>query len=290
MAASFVDEIKLNQVFHVNGRNFGVAEVGDPTGEVVLDFYPLGSSRYYIAIETPPPGLRLICVDRPGSGLSSCLEDEIANSYTPVDFAKDINLILKEMNIESVHLVGCSAGAVYACAFAATFPSIVKSVNLISPWVSLSISTTTALYMAKNFVPIFLIGWTSVLMHTLLLSSFNSSVASTLTTSEAKSIDVTRIDQFKIVCEENTRRSHIGNARDMNICLGNLPWGYEYTQVVSHVDVVQGKADPTVSADAIKALQTALPSCTVTWIDGSHNGVILFQKSSVLLMISSKIH
>ena len=288
MAIHFADEKKLNQLFHINGRNFGVAEFGDPMGEAILDFYPLGSSRYYIAVETPPPGVRLICLDRPGSGLSSNLNDALAENYTPVDFANDVYLILQEMKVDRVHVIGCSAGAVYACAFAATFQECVKFVYLISPWVSLSVSTTMALYVAQNFVPRFVIGWSSVLMHTMLLSSFNSAIASTLTPSEASRVDPVRLEQFKGVCAENTRIGHVGNGRDMNLCLGKLPWGFEYAQVLSHVEIIQGRSDPMVSADAIVALQAALPSSHVTWVDGSHNGVILFQKPEVLMMISSQ--
>lgn len=98
-------------------RILAYAEYGDPHGKPVFFFHGIPGSRLF----SPPNeithklGVRLICTDRPGSGLST---------YQPgrrlTDWPKDVSVLANSLGLKKFHVAGHSGGGPYtlACAYA----------------------------------------------------------------------------------------------------------------------------------------------------------------------------
>jgi|TARA_B100001059_G_C17812925_1_gene573375 pimeloyl-ACP methyl ester carboxylesterase len=69
------------------------------------------------------------CVDFPGHGLSDWRNKDA--HYYFIDYIDDIYMLLATLNVDRVHLVGHSMGAMVAGVFASCFPEKVASVNFI---------------------------------------------------------------------------------------------------------------------------------------------------------------
>jgi pimeloyl-ACP methyl ester carboxylesterase len=104
-----------------DGRSIGVAEYGDPLGEVIFWFHGTPGGRRQI----PPRardiaserGVRLIGVERPGVGRSTPhLHRSVAEG------AHDIESVADRLNIERFGVIGLSGGGPYALACAHEFP------------------------------------------------------------------------------------------------------------------------------------------------------------------------
>lgn len=81
-------------------------------------------------------GYRVLRYNHYGRGLS----DRPGNKYEKSRYVKQLNELMKALNIEEAHLIGHSMGGLVSAAYAAEYPERVKSQILISP----------ALHMAEN--------------------------------------------------------------------------------------------------------------------------------------------
>ena len=253
---------------------------------VVLDFYPMGSSRWIVALSQIPEGLRVICMDRPGIGLSSSAEHS-----TPMLFADDVANVLDQMGVSKVHVLACCCGAIYGLAFAVRHPSRVTGVSLLAPWVEPDLASAS-LRFVKHHVPQGIIGAVGWLTNHLVLASFSSVVESTLLPSERAKLRPALVAASRAVCEENGRRTADGNAADLAACAGKTPWGYTYADAAAaaaagrrQILVVAGTHDTVVRPGAVCALAAALPGCALEWVEASHTGLIMLQRPEVLRRI-----
>lgn len=112
-----------------DGRALGFAEWGDANGAPVVAFHGGPGSRLLAlgcedtAVEF---GLRLVCLERPGFGLS-----DPAPERTLIGWAEDVADSARALSMESLTVVGMSAGAPYALACAARLPSLIRRVGVI---------------------------------------------------------------------------------------------------------------------------------------------------------------
>ena len=106
--------------FHLaGGRRLGYAEYGDPSGPVVLWFHGTPGGRRQFPLlgrrAAEKLGLRVVLVERPGSGLSD------PHPYNAVaDWAADAAQVADTLNAERLGVVGLSGGGPYALSCAAT--------------------------------------------------------------------------------------------------------------------------------------------------------------------------
>jgi pimeloyl-ACP methyl ester carboxylesterase len=106
-----------------DGRGLGYAQFGDPTGPVVLWFHgTLGARRQFPALGRRAAenlGLRVIVVERPGTGLSD------SHRYSAVtDWVADIAQVADALDAEQLGVVGMSGGGAYALACGALPPLV----------------------------------------------------------------------------------------------------------------------------------------------------------------------
>jgi pimeloyl-ACP methyl ester carboxylesterase len=104
-----------------DGRGLGYAEFGDPSGAVVLWFHGTPGGRRQFPLvgrrAAHQLGLRVILVERPGSGLSD------PHSYAAMaDWATDMAHVADTLGAERLGVVGLSGGGPYALACGAVPP------------------------------------------------------------------------------------------------------------------------------------------------------------------------
>jgi pimeloyl-ACP methyl ester carboxylesterase len=104
-----------------NGRRLGFAEYGDPSGAVVLWFHGTPGARRQFPLlgrrAAEKLGLRVVVVERPGSGLSA------PHAYAALaDWATDIAHVADALGADRLGVVGLSGGGPYALACGAVPP------------------------------------------------------------------------------------------------------------------------------------------------------------------------
>jgi pimeloyl-ACP methyl ester carboxylesterase len=113
-----------------DGRQLCFDDVGDPGGFPVLYVHGTPDSRRARHPDddvNARAGVRLIAVDRPGSGGSSPHPDGTVGS-----FADDVALLARHLGIHRWAVLGWSAGAVHALAVAARHPALVSTVGVVA--------------------------------------------------------------------------------------------------------------------------------------------------------------
>jgi pimeloyl-ACP methyl ester carboxylesterase len=113
----------------VGGRPLGFAEFGDRQGKPLFYFHGCPGSRLEgglsqdLAMEL---GLRLICPDRPGYGLSPMRPER-----TIADWPADVSALARSLGLRSYGVLGVSGGGPYAAACAAFLPDEVEAAGLV---------------------------------------------------------------------------------------------------------------------------------------------------------------
>ncbi|MDV3124137.1 alpha/beta hydrolase [Mycobacterium sp. 21AC1] len=115
-----------------DGRKLGYLEVGDPDGPLVIHNHGGPGSRHeahFFAEAAVKSGLRLICVDRPGMGLSTPQEDR-----TYAGWAEDLTAVADALGYREFGVTGWSEGGPWALAAAAYIdPTRLRHVSSIAP-------------------------------------------------------------------------------------------------------------------------------------------------------------
>lgn len=112
-----------------DGRTLAYAEYGNPIGKPVFFFHGIPGSRLFRPPDevTTRSGVRLICTDRPGSGLST---------YMPgrriLDWPADVYALADSLGVETFHVVGHSGGGPYTLACAFTQPKRILGAAILS--------------------------------------------------------------------------------------------------------------------------------------------------------------
>jgi len=132
------EDITLSSIKTEDDRQVDYATAGDPDGEPVLFFYPIGSSRrcllflHSIGVDA---SIKLICVNRPGTGGTSESTQRRGTFIETV--CRDCVCVLDDLGIGRTNLLFACAGTPFALKFSLMFPSRTAS-NLIGVacWVS----------------------------------------------------------------------------------------------------------------------------------------------------------
>lgn len=113
-----------------DGRSLAWVELGVRDGPVVFGLHGTPGSSRQMAIDDKPireAGVRFICPDRPGYGLSS-----FHRGRTLAGFADDIAWLADHLGIERFSVIGVSGGGPHAAACAWGLPDRVVGAGLVS--------------------------------------------------------------------------------------------------------------------------------------------------------------
>jgi pimeloyl-ACP methyl ester carboxylesterase len=143
--------------FLPGGRRLCYAEFGDPSGPVVLWFHGAPGGRRQFPLvgrrAAEKLGLRVVLVERPGSGLSD------SHAYEQVtDWATDMAHVVDALGAARLGVVGLSGGGPYAlaCAGSSALARRVAAVAVlggVTPSVGPDAGTSGAIELARTFAP-----------------------------------------------------------------------------------------------------------------------------------------
>ncbi|SPM41347.1 Lysophospholipase, alpha-beta hydrolase superfamily [Mycobacterium numidiamassiliense] len=141
-------------------RQIGFAEFGDPQGRAVFWLHGTPGARRQIPTEArlyaKQHGIRLIGLDRPGTGSSSPhLYENIAAS------ADDLRTIADILGIDKMAVIGLSGGGPYALAAAAAMPERVVAAGIlggVAPFLGDEGITSGLMNLGKRAAPLLRLG------------------------------------------------------------------------------------------------------------------------------------
>jgi pimeloyl-ACP methyl ester carboxylesterase len=141
-------------------RQIGFAEFGDPQGRPVFWLHGTPGARRQIPTEArvyaKQHGVRLIGLDRPGTGSSSPhLYENIAA------FADDLRTIADILGIDKMAVIGLSGGGPYALASAAAMPDRVVAAGIlggVAPFLGDEGITSGLMNLGKRAAPLLRLG------------------------------------------------------------------------------------------------------------------------------------
>src|SRR5690242_10978716 len=113
-----------------DGRDLGWMELGTSSGSPVFAFHGTPGSRLQFEIDDAPiraAGLRLICPDRPGYGLST-----FQPGRRLTDWPADVAYLADHLDIDRFAVLGTSGGGPHAAVCAALLGNRVTAAAIVS--------------------------------------------------------------------------------------------------------------------------------------------------------------
>ncbi|MFX0151464.1 MAG: alpha/beta fold hydrolase [Candidatus Hodarchaeota archaeon] len=123
---------EISQVIELSdGRSLGYTEYGDPRGKPLFYFHGRDGSRIEAAFGkeelTAALGIRFICSDRPGMGLS-----DFKKGRKLLDWPDDVLELAIHLGLDKFAVIGGSGGAPYALACAYKIPKHLSACAIVS--------------------------------------------------------------------------------------------------------------------------------------------------------------
>jgi pimeloyl-ACP methyl ester carboxylesterase len=113
-----------------DGRDLGWLDIGRAKGVPIFAFHGTPGSRYNIVTDeaaVTKAGLRLICIDRPGYGLST-----FQPGRRLIDWPRDVEYLADHLKIDRFSVLGHSGGGPHAVVCAALLGERVSSAAIVS--------------------------------------------------------------------------------------------------------------------------------------------------------------
>jgi pimeloyl-ACP methyl ester carboxylesterase len=248
-----------------DGRDLGWMEVGDVQGTPVVAFHGTPGSRREIVVRESivrELGVRLICVDRPGYGLSS-----FHARRRLIDWPDDVAFLLNHLDVHQFSVLGHSGGGPHALACAALFGERLKGVATLGgiapldyPRALTSFSRANQRFMvlARKRSP--LVGLVSSAQMTV----FHRwpSVALKMLVRQLPAPDVAIVsrpevrDMFVGAARRTSRSAARAVAQDFE--LFSAPWGFELSSIRTRVHLWHGDLDRNVPIEHARIMHDEL--------------------------------
>ena len=272
-----------------DGRRFGFAEFGDPSGAPVLAIHGTPGSRYMFALTdlaARARGLRIIAPERPGYGLS---EDRWV--ATLGELAADATALADALGLDRFAVLGVSGGGPFAIAAAAAMPERVPLLALISP-VGPIADCQARIRMSRTHRLIFtrmgrsdpacaaffwsvrtLVRLAPDLAYRALMQRVVASDRELLRRGDVKA-------NLQTALKEGLREGIKGARQDLRLFCA--PWGFRLEEIDVPAVVWQGSDDPIVPPSAAYLLAETLPNCRLDVVQGAGHYWIFGQFERVL--------
>lgn len=249
-----------------NGLRLGYAEYGDPRGEVAFYFHGWPSSRLQGCLFdelAKKHGMRLICPDRPGIGLS-----DPQPGRTLEDWQQTLNELAAHVGADNWHVIAWSGGGPYVLATALLMPKRILSASIICgapPLIFLGDREMFWIYrlliQLRKLLPTVLGGILKLgsviagmkpgcLVHRLLLKMLGAEDRRILSDPKV----------FKVVCEATLgalKRPAADVIADADIYLSE--WGFEVSRITLPVHFWHGKQDRNIDWTYTQRLASLIP-------------------------------
>lgn len=249
-----------------NGLRLGYAEYGDPRGEVAFYFHGWPSSRLQGCLFddlAKKHGMRLICPDRPGIGLS-----DPQPGRTLEDWQQTLTELAAHVGADNWHVIAWSGGGPYVLATALLMPKRILSASIICgapPLIFLGDREMFWIYrlliQLRKLLPTVLGGILKLgaviarmkpgcLVHRLLLKMLGAEDRRILSDPKV----------FKVVCEATLgalKRPAADVIADADIYLSE--WGFEVSRITLPIHFWHGKQDRNIDWTYTQRLASLIP-------------------------------
>ncbi|CAG8520866.1 5441_t:CDS:2 [Diversispora eburnea] len=263
-----------------NGRVVSFSEVGDRNGFPVFIFLGMGCVRYFIAFFddlASSYGLRLICPDRPGVGLSDDVKTE---DQHVLKWPEVIEELCEILNVDKFFIMAHSAGAPYALACAKMIPErLAGTIYLVCPWISTTVANN---FKWLRYVPTPIIKLTNSagislqqMLHGRQPYSTKPQKNSGALSSQMSSLE--KKQQLGLAILKASFAENLSGANnDLLMCFERRhSFGYSYTDIEHPVHVFHGTKDERIPVSAVKWMEESMPNCKLTLIEGGKHSLLL---------------
>ncbi|AZV54814.1 alpha/beta hydrolase [Bacillus pumilus] len=267
----------MGRIHLQDGRHIGLCEYGDLEGFPVFFFHGTPGSRVMFLDDDPISkelGVRLICLDRPGFGLSTPQPDR-----TILDWAKDVLEVADHLGIHHFSVMGVSGGGAFAAGCAYQLPNRVLSAALISSTTPFQDGKPPKSMLKENKLAFFL----SKKFPWLLKASYRS---------QKKMIEK-KPEKFKKLAKNGNKHLHpwdrqfLQTDEQLEMMMMHLheatrqsvdecihepyllsqPWAFDMKDIQIPVDVWHGKEDTMAPFVEIEKMAPTIPNVKTYYID-----------------------
>jgi pimeloyl-ACP methyl ester carboxylesterase len=249
-----------------NGLRLGYAEYGDPRGEVAFYFHGWPSSRLQGCLFdelAKKHGMRLICPDRPGIGLS-----DPQPGRTLADWQHTLTDLAAHVGADNWHVIAWSGGGPYVLASALLLPKRILSASIICGAPPLSFLGDREMFwiyrlliQLRKLLPSVLGGILKLgavitrmrpgcLVHRLLLKMLGAEDRRILSDPKV----------FKVVCDATLgalNRPAADVIADADIYLSE--WGFEVSRITVPIHFWHGRQDKNIDWTYTQRLASLIP-------------------------------
>lgn len=259
-----------------DGRELGWIEIGDPAGAPIFAFHGTPGSRYDIVMDEESisgDGLRFICVDRPGYGLSSFQRDRRLR-----DWPQDVAHLATQLDIETFFVLGHSGGGPHAVACAALLGERVSGAAIVSGVGPLNGPGAFDDMKKSEQLQMNLSRRRSRIMRVACVAQMEvfrrwPSWALDMMTKRLPAVDreiLGHTNVRSVMVSEATRLSRTaGRAVAQDLEVFTADWGFDLGAITVPVHLWQGDEDVNVSPDHARMMHESIPGSTLHEIPGA---------------------
>ena len=279
-----------------DGRRLRYLQIGEENGAPVFHFHGQGSSRFealIVANQADALGLRLVCFDRPGIGLS-----DPKKGYKLLDWPSDVVEAADQLRIRRFAVEGVSGGGPFALACAYKIPNRLTACALISPYTGHLNKAASRELRAGTWMLVHLPWLVHGMMRlsTPFAGTNESSVEKTLLKRgkrlggpDEKLLSNSELRKaFAKALSEGFRQGSEAAAKDGEVSI--RPWGFRAEEVaLDNMFLFQGEKDHILPAADARLLARALPQCQATFYpdDGHFSTFVNHVKDIWKILVSA---
>jgi pimeloyl-ACP methyl ester carboxylesterase len=258
-----------------DGTEVGYAEAGDPAGYPVLHLHGTPGSRLEAGIPAARRaaealGVRLICPDRPGVGLSPF------RTFSLREYPQLVRGFAEAVGLERFAVTGVSSGGKYACACAWALPALVTRAVLASSTCPFDLPGARATWTGNDRLVYTVAGRAPWLLR-LMFAKFTHDVRRDPTAIFSMMKDLGSADQ-QILARGDFRQAFAANVAEAfrqgsrgpayDYTLEARPWKVPLGQIRVPIEIWHGEDDNLVSPQASRILAAAIPGATTHFLPG----------------------
>jgi pimeloyl-ACP methyl ester carboxylesterase len=271
-----------------DGRGIHITEYGEPAGRPLFLFHgtPLSALAYGWFVDGPARarGLRVLCPDRPGIGLS-----DPDPGRTLLDWADDVSALADAIRVDEFLMLGHSCGGPFALAVAVRLRTRVQAVGLVAAAgpVEDDASRVGLTHADRRFLDLSLRrprAASTLMWMAALLARAAPSRAFAAMTSELGEADLRVVAKHERELQaafiESVRQGPRGVVDDYR-CWGS-PWGFSLREVSAPVHLWQGDADGMIPMSHAERLALELPRAVLHRIPGEGHFSIAHHMGAIL--------
>lgn len=284
-----------------DGRVLGYIEAGDLKGKPLFLFHGLHSSRLEakcIEHEMYKKGIRLICFDRPGMGLST-----FQKNRKVLDIVDDITALADSLGIQKFSVLGVSSGAKYALACAFKIPQKLYSCNVLSGASPMEFMTKDMPKYNRFFIaliqyipflinPIYWFLYGRLSKHTPTSDTFLKHITHVLDDVDKKLFENKQIKKNLLdAFHESYVQGSKGVAYDASFDIQRSSWGFKLEEIdFKSIHFWHGGLDKGVPFSMTKKMIDKIQNATFTFYpDEGHLSLIFNQINEIMDLLAERV-